>query len=175
MNPETIFKIVCIGDKEVGRSTLFKESLNMSYYSENYIETVGVDIFQKELAIGGWLVNLKIWNVSNKDYFSNLLSNYINCSDGVLLMFDLTNLRTLNYLLKFPQLIRDGVGEIPVLLLGNKVDLEEDREVSEEKGKIFAEENNLTGYIEISAKTGEGCDGIFELLAEKIMRQMQLH
>ena len=60
MNPETIFKIVCIGDKEVGRSTLFKESLNMSYYSENYIETVGVDIFQKELAIGGWLVNLKI-------------------------------------------------------------------------------------------------------------------
>ena len=90
-------------------------------------------------------------------------------------MFDLTNLRTLNYLLKFPQLIRDGVGEIQVLLLGNKVDLEEDREVSEEKGKIFAEENNLTGYIETSAKTGEGCDGIFELLAEKIMRQMQLH
>jgi len=65
-------------------------------------------------------------------------------------------------------MIRKIAGNIPILLLGNKIDLIKERAVSRERGMAFARDNNLLKYIEISAKTGQGCEGIFELLIENL-------
>ncbi len=174
MNSEIIFKIVFFGDKEVGRRTLLKRAVNMFNYGEDYIETIGVDIYQKVLTLGSMVINLRIYNVSNKKTFRSLIPNYINGSDGALLMFDVTNLITLDFLSNYPRLIRAHAGEIPILLIGNKDDLGEERAVSEE-GEKFARANDLLGYVEISAKSGQGCEGIFELLAKCIMSQLQIN
>jgi len=80
-------------------------------------------------------------------------------------MFDLTNVKSLEYLAEVPQMIRQHVGEIPIMLVGNKSDLAEERTISIDHGTAFAKSNDLLEYIEISAKTGENCERIFEILA----------
>ena len=88
-------------------------------------------------------------------------------------MYDLTNINSLEYLTEFPRIIRQQTGEIPILLVGNKSDLIEERSIPPEQGNAFARINNLLGYIEISAKTGLNCERIFKLLAESILDQLQ--
>ncbi len=170
-----LFKILFIGDKEVGRSSFLKDSLRTDYFNGERKNTIGVEIYRKELTIEGRVVDLMIHDVSNKEIWRPLLRSYISGSNAAILMFDLTNLKSFNYLFHFPKMIREVAGEIPILLLGNKIDLEEERAVSREEGTAFTRDNNLLGYIEISAKTGQDCEGIFKLIAENIMTQLQLH
>ncbi|TKJ20961.1 MAG: hypothetical protein CEE43_10860 [Promethearchaeota archaeon Loki_b32] len=171
VEPTYLFKLLIIGDREVGRRTFLRESIDDNFFVEDYIETVGVDIYRKELIVEEGVIDLMIWNVSTKETFGTLLTSYINTSDGVLLMFDITNLSTLYFLSKYPQLIREKAGEIPILLVGNKLDLKWKREVYVEEGAAFARGNDLLDYIEVSAKTGKDCEKILEVLVENILVQ----
>ena len=168
-----IFKIFFIGDKEVGRRTFLREFIDQ-YFHEGHIDTIGVEIYKKELTIEGKIFHLLIYHISNKEIWEHLFRPYIDGSNAAILMFDLTNSKSLDYLSEFPQMIRGIAGEIPILLLGNKVDLTKDRTVSREEGLAFARSNNFFRYIEISAKTGQNCDVIFKLLAENIIAQLQI-
>ena len=172
MGLEYVLQIFFIGDKTVGRRTFLKEVLNAKHFNREGKETVGVDIYKKEVRFDGKGVNLMIHDVSSKEHWKSLLKVYLSGSNGAILMFDVSNLKSLEYLFPFPKMIRERAGEIPILLLGNKIDLIKERAVSRERGMAFARDNNLLGYIEISASTGQGCEGIFKLLVEKIITQL---
>ena len=174
VEPTYIFKILIIGDREVGRRTFLRE-FGDRFFNVGRIDIIGVEAYKKELTVEEGTVIFMIWNVSNKEMFRRDLRAFISGSNAVILIFDLTNLNSLDYLSEFPQMIREQAGEIPILLVGNKVDLEEDREVSRDQGTTFARINDLLGYIEISAKTEKDCEGIFELLAETILIQLEIH
>jgi len=174
VEPTYIFKILIIGDREVGRRTFLRESRDR-FFNVGRIDIIGVEAYKKELTVEEGTVIFMIWNVSNKEMFRRDLRAFISGSNAVILIFDLTNLNSLDYLSEFPQMIREQAGEIPILLVGNKIDLEEGREVSRDQGTTFARINDLLGYIEISAKTEKNCEGIFELLAEKILIQLEIH
>jgi len=161
-----MFKILLIGENKVGRSTLLKD-LNVLY--KDRMITLGVDFYLKELRIKEKRVVLRIWNVSTNKAFRHLLHSFIKGSNGVLLMFDITNLDTLMFLSNFPQLLREHAGVIPILLVGNKIDKENEREVSKEAGITFAKNNELIGFIEISAKKGQNCENVFEILTKNLI------
>ncbi|GAG23836.1 unnamed protein product, partial [marine sediment metagenome] len=72
----------------------------------------------------------------------------------------------------FPPMIRQYAGEIPILLVGNKSDLTEERTISKEQGNNFSKINNMLEYIEISAKTGLNCERIFKVLAKYRITQL---
>ena len=172
VKPTYIFKVLVIGDREVGRGTFLRESVDDFPFFEEYIDTVGVNIYKKELTFEGGMIDLKIWNVSNKEIGRSLLRPYITGSDAALLMFDITNSQSFAFLTDFPQMIRERSGEIPILLVGNKVDLGKERVISKKEGTAFAKIDNLLGYIEISAKVKQDCEKILKLLAEKILAMM---
>ena len=168
-----IFKLFFIGDKNVGRRTLLKEALkNVEYFPYDYTDTTGVDFYKKELTIKGGKVILQIWKVETDLLLKRKSNLFITGSHAALLMYDLTNINSLENLTELPRIIRQQTGEIPILLVGNKSDLIEERSNPSELGSSFAQINNLLGYIEISAKTGLNCEKIFNLLAETIIDQV---
>jgi len=174
---ERLFKILIIGDREVGRRSFLRVSTEDKRFDEvsAHIETLGVSVYRQELNVEEFINVLQIWNVSNKVSFNTLLELCVNGSNGVLLMFDITNSSTLDFLSRYPRLIREKVGDVPILLVGNKVDLGRERVISKEEGTDFAQANDLMGYIEISAKTGQNCENIFKILAENMLNQIELH
>lgn len=173
---EFLFKILIIGDKGVGRRSFLRMSTDDKWFDEAsaHIETVGVGVYRKELHTENNNISLNIWNISNKESFRTLLASYINGSDGVLLMCDITNSSSLEFLSDYPRIVRKKAGEIPILLVGNKIDLKLKREVSLEEGETFARENNLLGYTEISVRRGKDFERVFKILVEKILTQFQI-
>ncbi len=174
VEPTYIFKILIIGDREVGRRTFLRESRDR-FFNVGRIDIIGVDAYRKELTVEEGAVEFMIWNVSNKEKFRRDLRAFISGSNGAILMFDITNLKSLDYLSEFPKMVREYAGDIPIHLVGNKIDLEEYRVVSRGQATTFARINDLLDYIEISAKNEKDWGAIFKLLAEQILRQLQIH
>ncbi len=162
MKPNYIFRLVIIGDREVGRRTFLRKSIDDHFFVEDHLETIGVEAYKKELFVGECVINFMIWNVSNKESFRRDLRIFISGSDVVILFYDLTNLNSFTYLSEFPRMIKEYAGDIPIYLIGNKLDLVGVRKVSGEDIRNFASDNNLMGYMEISAGTGLGCEEVFE-------------
>ena len=174
VKPTYIIKLLIIGDREVGRRTFLRDSRD-HFFNKGCIDIIGVELYRKELTVEENVIDFMIWAVSNDDRFRRDLRTFISGSNAAILMFDITRVGSYNFLSDFPGLIRQYAGDIPILLVGNKKDLEEVREVSGEGARTIEGHNNLLGYLEISAKNGQNCEGIFTMLGEKILRQLQLH
>jgi len=84
-------------------------------------------------------------------------------------MYDISNSNTLKHVPEWIQIIRENAGDIPILLIGNKLDLGQLREVSFEEGLKFKDKYDLSAFFEISSKTGENIENTFEGLIEIIM------
>ena len=173
MNHPIILKFLIIGDKKTGRSTLLEKSLNLFRFSADHKGTIGVEPYTKSVNIEGREGRLIIFNISNEKRFRHLLPSFISGTCGALLMFDITHLKSFNFLSDFPHIIREHAGDVPILLVGNKIDLEKEREVSGEEGMSFAKDNKLIGYIEISTKASQECEKIIDTLAKTIITKLE--
>lgn len=168
MDPQKInFKIVLFGEKGIGRETLLKGF--SVYQDEGYIDIIGAEFSSKTLTIEADTVSLLIWNVNYEEEFRFKLPSFIKSSRAALLMYDITNIVSFNYLSDLPQVIRRYTGDIPILIVGNKLDLEQIREVSEGQVENFKEAYNIFSSMEISAKTGENVEEMFMKIV-KIIR-----
>ena len=90
-------------------------------------------------------------------------------------MYDVTNSNSLKYLCSFSEIIREEVGEIPILLIGNKIDLKSIRAVPKKKAKEISEDHNVSSYIEVSSKTGKNVGKVFRLLTKDILTSCELY
>ena len=134
------------------------------------IATVGVDNIVKDVKLShGKTVRMKIVDNSGVEKFRHLCRRYYKESHGIILIYDITDKKSFevaDYYLK--DLRKSEISNvIPIFLVGNKMDLEEKREITFEEGEKFAKENGLM-FCECSAKTGENIDFIFNKLANEI-------
>jgi len=90
-------------------------------------------------------------------------------TSGAILIYDITNSESLEGLPEFIQIIRKKLGNIPIILIGNKLDLKQSREVSIKEGIKFKEKYNLSSYLEISSKRGMNINNSFKVLTEKMI------
>lgn len=160
---EYLFKTCIFGDKDVGKKTLAK-NINPRFNEKlSLIFTIGVDFFTKNINTFGIITKLQLWICSDEIRFKcNYPINLIG-SLAIILMYDINNANSLNYLsevLQSTKKVREKYN-LPVLLVGNKSDLKENREVSEEQIKKFKMENNISRSMEISIKTGENVEKMF--------------
>ena len=89
---------------------------------------------------------------------------------GIILMYDISEPKSFNNLDKWMKLIRELASELPLILIGNKIDLIEERKISKEKGEQFANDNNIK-LFESSGKSGENVEDSFIYLAEQIIQK----
>ena len=169
---EAIYKIIVIGDPSVGKTSLLTKFATDKFKAQ-YIPTVGVNIVKEKLELKvdnkEITVNLMLWDVAGQPQFYMLHKPYFNGADGMLLVFDVTRTSTFSNVKNWRNTtVKYGLSAIPRLLIGNKIDLKDERKISKEAhvGHL-AEELNAT-YFETSAMTGENVDLIFRNIATAV-------
>ncbi len=163
-----LFKSIVVGDGGVGKTALTLR-FSKGFFTEDYKMTIGVDFHVKTITIDAVekpiRAKLQIWDTGGQERFSSIRPMYYRGSLGALLIFDLTNSGSFEHLPQWIEEVRANVKtEIPLLLVGNKCDLVEQRAVTLEELNSFTNTFNLY-YMETSAKTGDGVGDCFYILA----------
>lgn len=165
---DLVYKILLLGDSTVGKSCfLMRYSENI--FMENYVTTIGLDYKLKYIDLeSGKRIKVQLWDTAGEERFRTIAKNYFKGSHGILLLYDVTNLKTFQGVKEWINQIRQEVSNKTIIfLIGNKIDLNDQITVSTDEGRKVAEENCLPFY-EASAKTGENIDNIFNDLYKKI-------
>jgi len=159
-------RILFYSDERVGKTTFTKKYC--VGFPHSYKNTLGFDIFKlkQDVELQGSNTSLCFWDIS--EHISPPHGMFKSAQWGII-MYDITNKNSLNKIPEWSNKIREFREDIPILLVGNKLDLEEKREISRDYGTMIKEENNLSSFIEISVETGENVDNMLKLLVNLIV------
>ena len=169
VNPEIPkYKLIFLGDQNVGKSCILNRFMNDTF-TEEYQATIGLDFQSKNVQIDNQDIHLLLYDTAGQEKFRSLIPMYTRDSNIILLVYEINNKDSFIHL---PDWLNDlsNVNKEDVIfaLVGNKIDLEEKRQVSTEEGKNYADQNGFI-FHEVSAKTGEGFSELFyKDLFEKI-------
>ena len=160
-----IFKVLLLGNSDVGKSSILLRYVD-SVWNETFVPTIGVDFKVKTVEIGDKKVKMQIWDTAGQERFRNVISTYFRGGNGLLLIYDITNKDSFKNLESWLIEIEKNASEnILKILIGNKSDLEEDREISKEEGQAFANRNGMQ-FMETSAKMNTNVDEAFQALGK---------
>ena len=174
INPSLIFKIIIAGDGGVGKTTMLHRYVKGTFLFDSKM-TIGTDIFHKILTLKeGPVCSLQLWDFGGQERFRFMLDNFVRGAAGAFLMFDLTVYNSFNNLPKWIKIARNDDPTLPILLLGSKYDLIDSITVDDELVREFVEDNNISGYIKVSSKTGYNVNVVFESLISAIIDYRQL-
>ena len=162
-----IFKVLLVGNSDVGKSSLILRYVDQ-IWNDVFVPTIGVDFKVKSLEIENKSIKLQIWDTAGQERFRNVISSYFKGAHGILLIFDITSRESFKELENWlGEVERNASPQILKILIGNKCDLVEERDISKDEGEAFAMRNGMQ-YIETSAKINTNVNEAFEALA-KIM------
>ena len=146
-----IFKVLPLGNCDVGKSSLLLRFVD-SAWNDSFVPTIGVDFKVKTVEIGDKKVKMQIWDTAGQERFRNVVSTYFRGSNGILLIYDITNKDSFKNLESWLIEIEKNASEnVLKILIGNKCDLESERGITKEEGQAFANRNGMQ-FIETSAK-----------------------
>ncbi|CAD8091274.1 unnamed protein product [Paramecium sonneborni] len=169
---QSTFKIVLVGDPRVGKSnTLTRFAFDK--FEDGHKITIGVEFAQKNISINGKEIKLAIWDTCGAEQYRALTKIYYQGAAGALLIFDITDRSSFDNLEKWIKDIEQNTQSIIIMLIANKVDLQDQRKVSKQEAAQFAFEHKLA-YLETSAKDGTGIQQAFEQLATEIVKLSNL-
>ena len=171
-----ILKICIVGDYAVGKTSLIKNYIEKTFEKE-YKPTLGCDLFKKDIDIDHAEkkihCRLVFWDIAGEERYSHVRSLYFKGCRGALFVYDSTreesfaNIASI-WLKDFKSNAREDTSYI---LLGNKIDLVDSREVSKEQGKKLAEKIDAAEFLETSAKTGEKVNDAFRSMVIAILKK----
>jgi small GTP-binding protein len=168
---EAIYKVIVIGDPAVGKTSLLTKFAK-DKFEEKYISTVGTNIVKQsiELEEENATVNLMFWDVAGQPQFYMLHRPYFNGADGVILVFDMTRSSTFSNVNNWwNTCVKYGLSGVPRILIGNKVDLKDERKIILPMAEHLSEKFSAP-YYETSALTGETVKDIFNKIAGLVFK-----
>ena len=147
-----LFKIILIGDTAVGKTNLLTR-FERNEFNRNSKPTIGVDFYSKTTTIDESLIKAQIWDTAGQERYKAFSSAYYNGAHGVIIVYDITKKESFNNVINWLNEIKAHLSEenIVVMLIGNKSDLVENREIMPEEGESMARENGMF-FCETSAQ-----------------------
>ncbi|KAI4886725.1 hypothetical protein NFI96_014781, partial [Prochilodus magdalenae] len=138
LGPDRLFKIVLVGNSSVGKTSLLRRFCDDSFFPGTSA-TVGIDYSVKTLTVDSSQVALQMWDTAGQERYRSITKQFFRKADGVVVMYDISNEQTFTAVRSWLASVQEGAGEdIPVMLLGNKTDLEGQREVQFRAGEKLA-------------------------------------
>ena len=171
---EFIFKIILIGCSSVGKSSILQRYIQ-KIFNNSYSCTIGVDFFMKSIDVGDKSIKLQLWDTAGTEKFRSITTGYYRGANAAFVVFDLTSKPSfdcLNEWIENYYKYSNPEEEKNVVLIGNKSDLVDKREVTEEEIEKFAKDNHIM-YFETSAKDGKNINECFYFIAEKLVKQYE--
>jgi small GTP-binding protein len=166
------YKIVIVGMTTVGKSSLVQRLVQGTFVEDN-TATCGADFYTYSIPLDNETVRLQIWDTAGQERFRAISKQYFRNSVGAILVFDLTNLSSFEALgLWLNDLQTHCLPNSYVLLVGNKADLVQERQVGSHEIKEFADRNQLE-TVETSALNGKGVKEAFTRLALEVSVRMK--
>ena len=164
---DLLFKLILIGDSAVGKSNILLKYLK-NEFDQNSRATVGVEFGTKNVLINGKKVKIQIWDTAGQERYRSITSAYYKGAKGAFIVYDITKKSTFDNIDKWiSDLKLNGDQNICIVILGNKSDLIDSREVSKDDG-IKKAEMFKTAFLETSALNGDNIAKAFEELIEQI-------
>eukprot|EP01117_Protostelium_nocturnum_P009627 TRINITY_DN3437_c0_g1_i1.p1 TRINITY_DN3437_c0_g1~~TRINITY_DN3437_c0_g1_i1.p1 ORF type:complete len:204 (-),score=66.66 TRINITY_DN3437_c0_g1_i1:181-792(-) len=162
------FKLLLLGESGVGKSCLLIRYAENTF-SQSFISTIGVDYKMKKMTVGDRTCKLQLWDTAGQERYRTIVASFYRGSDGILLIFDLTDVNSFLKIRTWIEEIKKNAPEdISVVLVGNKEDIGS-RMVDKAEATAFAQKHGIK-YVETSAKSGSGVNEAFQMLAEQCIQ-----
>jgi len=167
-----LFKFIIIGDAATGKSCILHRFIDDKFKQES-THTIGVEFGSKIVEVGGQYVKLQIWDTAGQERFRSVTRSYYRGAAGAILVYDVTSRESYNHVSSWLEDARALANpNIAIVLVGNKIDLAAEREVTFLEASRFAQENELM-FLETSARTGEGVSEVFLKCARTILTKIE--
>ncbi|XP_016099955.1 ras-related protein Rab-41 isoform X3 [Siphateles boraxobius] len=163
-NPLRKFKLVFLGEQSVGKTSLITRFMYDSF-DNTYQATIGIDFLSKTMYLEDRTIRLQLWDTAGQERFRSLIPSYIRDSAAAVVVYDIANLNSFQQTSKWIDDVRTERGsDVIIMLVGNKTDLADKRQITTEEGEQRAKELNVM-FIETSAKTGYNVKQLFRRVA----------
>ena len=163
-----LYKILLLGDSTVGKTCFLLRYMDDSFL-DLHMATIGLDYRLKTMILEDQkIVKVQLWDTAGQDKFRAITRNYYKGASGIILLFDVTNIKSFENIKKWINEIKEEISEkVSIILIGNKIDNANERKISKEQGEKLASEIGVK-FFETSAKTGEGINECVFYLVKKI-------
>jgi len=163
---DDIYKIIIVGDANVGKSNLLSCFIN-NKTNDNYHPTIGIDFYIKEYKNQNNIIRLHIWDTAGQERYYSIIKQYYRDVIGAIIIYDITDSKSFENINKWYNDLILSNDNIKIILIGNKLDLIDDRIISFELGQKFAKYHNIL-FMETSALSCNNINDAFELLIKDI-------
>ena len=169
-NYEIMFKVVLVGDSFVGKTNIMSKYLKNEFHEDSKA-TVGVEFGSKKFNIEGHSIKAQIWDTAGQERYKAITSAYYKGAKGAFIVYDITRKNSFDSIDKW---ISDVTAvadkKISIVLIGNKSDLEDQRQVTKEQGEDKANKLEVA-FLETSAFSGENLEKAFELMMKEVYKK----
>ncbi|KII89187.1 hypothetical protein PLICRDRAFT_53653 [Plicaturopsis crispa FD-325 SS-3] len=163
-SPPKRTKIVLLGDQSVGKTSLITRFM-YDTFDNTYQATIGIDFLSKTMYLEDRTVRLQLWDTAGQERFRSLIPSYIRDSSVAIVVFDITNRQSFLSTSKWIDDVRSERGnDVIIVLVGNKADLSDKRQVTLEEATAKATQMNIM-FMETSAKAGHNVKSLFKKIA----------
>ena len=180
-NYDKLFRYIIVGDMgnhilynnlAVGKSCILLQFTDNKFRLQHEL-TIGVEFGAKTIELNNKTIKIQIWDTAGQEAFQAITRTYYKGAIGALLVYDITRRDTFTHVTKWLEEVKANSSKsICVILIGNKKDLEDKRQVTYEEGETFAKENGLM-FLETSAKTAYNVVEAFNLSAQAILNNIE--
>lgn len=177
-NPQTnisydyLFKVTLIGDSGTGKTSIITRFID-NVFKDDTMTTIGVDFKIVSFDLGeNVFAKMQVWDTCGSERFKSITASFLKTCSAFVLVFDLTRMITFKNVENWIKIIKENTQPKYMLLIGNKSDLADQREVQNEEIMKYCEESKLN-YIEISAKTDNNVESIFKEVAAELFLEIQ--
>ncbi|XP_068162955.1 EF-hand calcium-binding domain-containing protein 4B isoform X2 [Antennarius striatus] len=168
--PDRLFKVVLVGNSSVGKTSLLRSFCEGRFHPAT-TATVGIDYSVKTLTMDNMQIAMQLWDTAGQERYRSITKQFFRKADGVVVIYDVTQEDSFRAVKSWLNNVQEAAGEgIPILLLGNKMDIGGDRQVSFKEADHLAYENNVI-FFEVSAYTGKNVTESLMHLARVLMEQ----
>ena len=168
-----LFRYIIVGDINVGKSCIMLQ-FSSNQFREEHELTIGVEFAIKFLEIKNKNIKIQVWDTAGEEAFQSITKSYYRNAIGALLVYDITKKSSFEHLQKWLDSVKENSSKnIKIILIGNKIDLEDKREVTFQEGEEFAKNNGLF-FLETSAKNFTNINESFNKLTEEIYDNIEI-
>ena len=169
-NYEMMFKVVLVGDSFVGKTNIMSKYLKNEFHEDSKA-TVGVEFGSKQFNVEGHSIKAQIWDTAGQERYKAITSAYYKGAKGAFVVYDITRKNSFESVEKWVSDVTAVADKkITVVLIGNKCDLEDQRQVTKEQGEEKSSKLEIA-FLETSAFSGENLEKAFQMMIKEVYQK----